>query len=534
MATALLPSPPAAWPPAEVRRPAGITPLADWQSQRFRAFFPYSSRVVLSPMLTGAAAAIVALVFFGLGNQTAGLAVVAIWTGLLMVYMSRPFLSTYLFAPMGYLGIRQIMTFGLGLFFYSLEVPDAASPAMQAMQLDAIVAALSRIAGFLLVFRAYTCLYMPLENAAYERNVLRPLSTIGFLSMAFVFVSTVILFFARGGGDRALKTAVYLDEALGWWSALQLFPGIGYMIWFIAPLMWRLSGFPGRAFLILAAITIVGGGTLSGGRGALLYPILYAMAGFFSFAKRPRNLDVWMVGFMALLIPFVVFWAFLRGSAAFRDSRLTDLPSRVDAIGKAYREYQERKASDDIEKGIFGAHLLGNQDLAIYTRTPVEIPHAGFANIANPINAILPTFIYRNKEQVADGNAILVAYTNRPVTHTGLFLSFSGDLYRRFGHIGVPIGNFIAAAAFAAIMNGLYAFYFRGDATLGLALIVFLGTSPGFGLLEATVNEYMVNWLFWVPKHIVFLVAAYMATHVLTPFVVRGAAAYLPRPAAGG
>jgi hypothetical protein len=251
---------------------------------------------------------------------------------------------------------------------------------------------------------------------------------------------------------------------------------------------------------------------------------MYVVVGIAMFRTKPLNLDKYLLIAAIPLVPFIAFWEFYRGSTAFRETRLVNVRERIEAIPKAWREYQERQSygEQEDESKVAGWSSYRYPDPVIYTLTPSEFPFAGWSEWATPQQILIPTFFWRTKPQLIDGNMIFNRYTNRPAHWTGAGISLNADLFRRFGDIGVPIGNFVVGLLYGWVLSIAYRWYHRRNAVAGLVTIIFFGAQGHFGLLDNTCNQLMYQWLYIVPKHIVGILVFCEIARAIAKFPVVG------------
>jgi hypothetical protein len=514
-------------PPAVVADDHPACPQAaarpDWSARRFRGFFPWSSRFVLSPLLSGVVLGVIAILL-SQSYPNASLAIVALWVGLLMVNADRPLLGSFILSPTAYLGARQMTGLGGGLLLASFSAGFVESPELRHMLIHGIVGGLAKLAGVALTFRSGRGLSIPLQDRAFQRDVLRPVIIVGWLLLGYTAMTNIVGLAVFGGADRAKETVWRVDEALGWWSWFNLFNNLKYALWVIVPLIWMRSSSIGRAMLVATGTLLVLPDLLGGGRTALLVPAMYVVVGIAMFRTKPLNLDKYLLIAAIPLVPFIAFWEFYRGSTAFRETRLVNVRERIEAIPKAWREYQERQSygEQEDESKVAGWSSYRYPDPVIYTLTPSEFPFAGWSEWATPQQILIPTFFWRTKPQLIDGNMIFNRYTNRPAHWTGAGISLNADLFRRFGDIGVPIGNFVVGLLYGWVLSIAYRWYHRRNAVAGLVTIIFFGAQGHFGLLDNTCNQLMYQWLYIVPKHIVGILVFCEIARAIAKFPVVG------------
>lgn len=525
-------------PPAVVADDHPACPQAaarpDWSARRFRGFFPWSSRFVLSPLLSGVVLGVIAILL-SQSYPNASLAIVALWVGLLMVNADRPLLGSFILSPTAYLGARQMTGLGGGLLLASFSAGFVESPELRHMLIHGIVGGLAKLAGVALTFRSGRGLSIPLQDRAFQRDVLRPVVIVGWLLLGYTAMTTIVGLAVFGGADRAKETVWRVDEALGWWSWFNLFNNLKYALWVIVPLIWMRSSAINRGILVAVGMLLVGPDLLGGGRTALLLPAMYVVVGIAMFRPKPFNLDKYLLVAAIPLVPFIAFWEFYRGSTAFRETRLVNVRERIEAIPKAWREYTERQeyGEQEDESKVAGWSTYRYPDPVIYTRTPSDFPFAGWSEWATPQQILIPTFFWRSKPQLVDGNRIFCRYTNRPEHWTGAGISLNADLYRRFGDVGVPIGNFVVGLIYGVLLTAVYNWYRRRNAVAGLVAIIFFGAQGNFGLLDNTCNQLMYQWMYLVPKQLIGILLFCAIARAISAFPVMGANAFAPRPPRG-
>jgi hypothetical protein len=524
------PASPGGWQPEA----ASVRPRADWTARRFCNFFPWSSRIALSPLWAGVVLGILA-VLLSHSYPNASLALVALWVGLLMLNADRPLLGSFALSPIAFLGARQITGLGGGLLLASFSAGFVDSPELRHMLIHGVIGGLAKLAGAAITFRSARGLFIPLEDRGYQRDVLRPVVIVGWLLLAYTAIGVTVFLVVFGGADRAKGTVWRVDEAIGWWSWFTIFNNLKYALWVIVPLIWIRSSTINRGILVAVGMLLILPDLLGGGRTALLLPAMYVVVGIAMFRPKPFNLDKYLLAAAIPLVPFIAFWEFYRGSTAFRETRLVNVSDRIAAIPKAWREYTERQeyGKQEDESKVAGWSTYRYPDPVIYTRTPSDFPFAGWSEWATPQQILIPTFFWRSKPQLVDGNNIFNRYTNRPEHWTGAGISLNADLYRRFGDVGVPIGNFVVGLIYGVLLTAVYNWYHRRNAVAGLVAIIFFGAQGNFGLLDNTCNQLMYQWMYLVPKQLIGILLFCAIARAISAFPVMGANAFAHRPPRG-
>ena len=170
--------------------------------------------------------------------------------------------------------------------------------------------------------------------------------------------------------------------------------------------------------------------------------------------------------------------------------------------------------------------MLGVSDRIVYEKTPSEYPFVGFQNVDRIAYVWIPKFFMRDKPYLQDGNDIVVGYTGVSHKRSASTISLTGDLYRRFGVPGILVGTPLAALIMALFTRWVFRVMLFRDAVLGIVFLQLL--LSGFHQeWWGTVLSSSFDWLYAIPKHLVFTYVLVAAVRLMTgSSTKRGLLAY--------
>jgi len=442
---------------------------------------------------------------FGMGTANIGWAVMLAWAVLPAIAADRPFHALSVMGPASFAAFVLFVKFGIGL-----TVAERAG-----MEVEPWASFTCGCFAFTLIVTLLALMKLFGPGAAVRKTIAdsfrlaqRDLGRVGLLMLAYAVVVDVVLIIT-GGLDRSAataKTAGYGE--MGWWSWFVLFSEITSMGVFLVPLATRSWSRPSRALvygiiLLRAAVYI-----LAGTRSIALFTIFFLVLGHLGFSKTlPKRVELYGFVLLFFLYPLINLTDYLRNSAVFHETKVTDIGARIEAAGKAVTMLQQE---DDARRAqsalITGRAVLEFSDPMVYERTPNLVPYAGFGDLHNLAYVLIPRYFMPDKPILLDGNEIVISYTGVRQIGTSAIVSLNADLYRRGGVATVIAGGIVSALLLILYLKLCVFVMRRLDPALGLLMIVML-VSMGFRhpLFHWTVLSLGSTYGYSFPKLIVFL-----------------------------
>lgn len=436
------------------------------------------------------------------------------------VCIDRRHLNQLLLPPLVVLGVNHLLSSGLGLPLIWLGISSYGNMYEGEMQAVGLVQVAHAIAFPILIFgyklgRAGSPSFSLGQNAYELNSTLRILSRIGWLLLVYHVIESAGAV-VTGSNDRS-RILEFLDRGCGIWSWFNLFPRFIAIFYLLIPLMFSRAGKLGRIVLAVLICVKIGFGIVSGSRGALLLPICFLFTGWWMFFPHTRSIIRFAVLIAALMIPYIVFVPFYRSTENFANSQQINLLGRIGAISSGLAMLGGEEVSGVVQ--LTGESLHGVNDRQVFLKTPDEICHVGWENLDRLKTFWLPSLIAPEKKLLLDGNEIVQAY--RPKDYVfGATISFTADMFRRFGWMGVVMGSLVIG-----IFHGrIYRFAFRmqrGPYRLYATLFVLYGISYLTSTPYMTMLETCWMWMWELPKHFLLLMFLAFISSQLSRRLVR-------------
>jgi hypothetical protein len=489
---------------------------------RFQAYFPFASKVVGNPA-AAAVAAVPLAVIAGVWSVHYALAVVLGWQVIAAFYLERRILDFCLLPPFAAVFLWQFLGLGVGISLIVSESPSTFDPAFLRMQLIWVLGFPVFYGAYALFFRRVKAVVVPIPTSAPQHQAWRVVFVIGWL-MLLMRITGFVVGVVTGAEDRGeFNLRAITEQKFGIWTAFQLLPRFSNVGFVLLPVLYARSSALGRAVLgamvgIYFVLALV-----SGGRGILFYPLLFVIIGSYAFRPVRRvPLDVVMLGLALLILPLIAFIGSYRGTEGFVGTRMLDVRGRVMAMGQT----RDVSVSGPSARTVTGTALLGVNDTMIYEATPEVVPHARWENFNAILFTWIPTFVWRDKPILLDGNAVTSQYIDYELGNTGATVSLGADLYRRFGWVGVAVGMPLAFALFGALSWFCYDVYLRRNFTVGVVLVIFTISFASWSPLQTVLTTWW-NFAYDTPRHLLALGAIYFAVvQVVGRYGDRGALQY--------
>nr|WP_272129243.1 hypothetical protein [Synechococcus sp. AH-551-E11] len=246
-----------------------------------------------------------------------------------------------------------------------------------------------------------------------------------------------------------------------------------------------------------------------GGRGLILYPIIYAALGLL-LTKIPIKTIRILFGFILVVaITVIPTVSMYRGDPAFKTAARGDYLERVSILGKvAQKQMTDLQLSSLL--GSTGSSLYACSDGYLFQEPAASRPRAGFHRMEAFLTAWIPSLLIPKKIPVRDAHIIAEEARGRSrlEAETMNYRSFNcvslgGDLYWRGGWFGVVIGSSFAAIAYRLIC---WIWYRKAswDSVWQILLLIFPATFLTV-YPAGSVGETAWLWMWDLPKYVVLI-----------------------------
>lgn len=474
---------------------------------RFHALFPILSRAVDRPWPVVAGIGAIGMGLSFAWSPHIGIATSAFAYLLLCLRIERRHLERLALPPLSLLGFNHLLSCGIGLplYWYGMAYRHhgggATNQVLLKVQCCHALAFPLLMLGYYLASRRRTPAFaLPPLEAGRPARLYRVMSRVGWLLLvdyAVVFIAGWI----TGGTDRS-REAEFLAQARSVWTVFNSLPRLQYIYFLVLPLTYRLAGRIGRFLLLAANAFWLGTFLLSGSRGQLVIPAGLILIGSWMFWELPpwfiRAIKVVAI----LIIPYVPLIALYRSTGAFMNSRESSFSSRIAAFAGIKSALRAWDVDGLIQ--VTGESFWGTNDEKIFAATPEDIPYAGWADIGRLKLFWLPTQLAPGKRPLLDGNEIVAYYMNDPTIH-GSGITFSADMYRRFGWTGVIAGNLLLGLCLGRFFSLVFGLRLRGQ-TVWMLVVVLFSLTYITSVPYHTLLSTCWIWLWEFPKHMVAMI----------------------------
>jgi hypothetical protein len=217
------------------------------------------------------------------------------------------------------------------------------------------------------------------------------------------------------------------------------------------------------------------------------------LVGLYFFSNKVFRIENW--GRVFLIIPLISFpLAEYRDSNYFRSTKPYEIIKRVSGFFDK-KKYQEYDWDWHGKVQLAGQSLNGTNDYLLYEKYLSRNDYVGFENISRLAQLYVPSFVNPQKESLLDMDEIVGEITNDPTLH-GSSISFVGDLFRRFGLVGVVGGSFIIGLFLKIVENNLLKINNVFYLLYNFMFILYFPGMPFRSFLES-----IWIWFYEIPKY---------------------------------
>lgn len=463
--------------------------------------FALRQPVVMANLVFGAA------IFLGFFSLHYALGILVLLTGYMALYLERRYVSEWLVSPLFLCMIPHLLGNGLGIPLYIFGIGVMFDDALFQVQLNCLLSFAFVSVGYFLTRGNHEVLPLRLDIPVLKVPVLQPLIKVGWV-LYLLCIFTAWAAAISGAGDRGFAGDFTAENPFGWWSIFQAFRNSGGVGLLLFPLIFTNSRGLGRTFLSLTLLLHLALAFASGSRESFLAPlVLLGVGGYVFRGSRKFRLQTLALLFIPVALTAFYFILLFRNTQSFSDTRQTALADRISAV--------KQVGEVDLDPGAnfyttTGLQLLEVSDAVIYTATPSIVPYAGWENLDAVIWTWVPFFLYRDRPVLLDGNAVVSFYTGAFNDRSSTKISLEGDLYRRFGEVGVMAGAFTFGIIYGLYIRFVFQTMNFSSALMGIVGYLLLLTYFRAGLKNQTMLTTWWQFAYDIPKNFIPVAVATM------------------------
>ncbi len=422
-----------------------------------------------------------------------------LWILLVALKIDWALLDRLATPPLTILVLAPAIGMGVGVPMYVASLDEEFIPACLIMQLVFVFGTPFLFMGYRLGRGQILAHWCPARTEGIFDSVAKPVMALAVFFLLFD-LARITIGWRTGGLDRGYAGEAVIGRDIGIWTFTAIFSRWNNLWFFFLPILWRKGGLALRSFLVFSLCFYSLIAFASGSRGLLLYPVIFLACGLYFFIDKPHfRLEPWAPVLLLCFVAYIYAVDVFRNTTQFQESRLSDLSTRLAATkGIAARASERQDFSFTT-----GRALVGVADAIIYDMTPNPIPYAGARDI---LPAILWTWVPQtlvpSKPLLFDGDEIVISYTNNRQERSFSTISFSADLYRRFGWSGIPFGLFLLGAVYGYLIRGIFYIFRSVSVVAGVTLVAFLVGGLQTGFLSTVLTTWWI-WAYDLPKHLI-------------------------------
>jgi hypothetical protein len=426
------------------------------------------------------------------------LCVAVAWTGFIAIAIDKAHAEWFLAGPLLVAIAPHFIALCIGVAMITYGSSGKSDPGILYTQMYYFVGFILMTLGYLLTRGKVK---LPPREMILWGPRLQSFKRIGIALYALWIVDTWVGIFT-GAGDRGFAGEFTAENPFGWWSVLRAFRNTFAIGIIVFPLLFETAKTPGRLVLsVTFSLQLIAAFT-SGSREFVLLPLVYILIGTYLFSNRLRALQAKIVLFvpLALVAMYVIY--LYRSTTGFGEARATAISGRISAAAEI-KDVRVPDSEDFVS--VTGSHLLDVFDPLVYRDTPDRIPHAGWSEFEAIIWTWVPYVLYRDRPTLIDGSRIVYEYNGIYNDRSFSKISFTADLYRRFGGLGVGIGMTAFGGLLGLVARGLVSLINSRWLVLGVLGFLLIVTYFRTGLDNQTVLTTWWQWAYDIPKNMLFL-----------------------------
>jgi hypothetical protein len=411
-------------------------------------------------------------------------------------YIDRKYLNRILLPPLSVIAVFEFVRNGVGPMLYLIG-NEGWSESILKMQQYHVIGFPLIVVGYWYFNRDSNITFGIFSgDVSYKEFILK----MKILSLLLLVIITVVFFVGSvmGTMDRGRAGEAILENTNTLRSVFDAFSRFFDLAFLLFPVLFVGSGKAAKyilfGLLILFNIFFFATGT----RGFILFSWLYLLIGYWMTKGNTKLIKTGLLVTVIVVPILIPLMAAYRASESFYETKLVNVFDRLSTIKDIKESIQEYDVS---MLSVIGETLIGVSDKLIYDKTPEDIPYSGWENIENLAYIWIPKIVYPEKPLLYDGDEIVKNYTDLEFFRSYATITFNADMFRRFGFIGVVIGNLLYGILYGSAIKLIVRMYNR-SAFIGVVFILFIVgcfRSPPIGTLLTT----LWIWLWELPKYFI-------------------------------
>ena len=441
--------------------------------------------------------------------------------------MDKKQLNYLVLTPLISLSIFNFIKYGLGPYLITLDSNYSSVDDILQIQIVTVLFFPFQVLGYKAL--SFNQPRIKLTNITADKisSFYFKLKKICWFCLVFVLFS-----FLAGYATGSLNRAIDASDAVAngpSFNFMTLFVTFGaftttlYITSFLCPLILSLGSRQEKKFFACLISLIFILSLLTGTRGFIVYPMIYYVAGswFFRSAQKstcnynqtnslrtnpsfnPKKFKIVLIFLIPIIFILIYTMNSFRSNDKLSSIEFTDLSGRLSVFLESQKQVTDVFSGEESNSFLVttGKALVTTlNDNLVYTKTPSLIPYAGWDGIDAVLYVWVPKLIFPSKPSLNDGMTVVLSYRNNVFTGGLATISFYADLYRRFGWIGVALGNFIFGCFYGFLSTRLFLNFNRKKNAMSLILILIL---ISFSPHKTLLRTFQI-WLFDFPKYVIF------------------------------
>ncbi|MBK8476795.1 MAG: hypothetical protein IPL39_10930 [Opitutaceae bacterium] len=475
---------------------------------RFRRYFPLAHWVIqrvwfLFPLF--------ALAAMGLSVFSVhyGLSLMCCWIGVVCLWVDRKHLNYCLLTPLVPMAYILVLSLGAGISMVVYDLGGRYQYGYMVMQVIGLLGFPLFIVAYAAVMKRVPGFVFPAKLQRSAASYVRPLLLIGWFCLLHE-LAKVGAGIASGVADKGEAGDFQVDTPFGWWSAFGIFLRIQTLGYVLAPFIWRESRLFGRVLLMALLTTLVFLNFVTGSRGMVFAPVVILLAGCYMFLEFRRiKYEILIAVVVLAAVPVVTLMSHYRSTDAFRETSIRNPFAKLATIREGMERMETVTEASGERFTEAGKAFIGVNDAIIYELTPDTIPHEGFGRVEHLLWIYVPYMLSRGERPVLqDENMVSVMYTGQAYARSSIGITWSAELYRRWGWFGIPVGLCLYGLFYGAVFRVVYNYYLKRNLLFGF-LICGVFFHFFFLWIFHTLLLTCWLWLYDVPKNLALVTCLY-------------------------
>ena len=264
-----------------------------------------------------------------------------------------------------------------------------------------------------------------------------------------------------------------------------------------------------RFIFLAASVAYIMLSVQVGGRGIVLYPLVYLLIGCVIAVRDIRAVRIAALGLLIFMIAFIPAMKAYRDSHLITENRQSNVFQR---IGRTSQSLRDGMVNWDVRTNVreLGIGLYGCSEAYLFTQENLAKPRVGFYGTNRLIFAWIPELLWKRARPIRDGHIISaeVRGLSRKDAEEKIYTSFTcislgGDLFWRGGWLWVINGSLIVGLFFRFVSSFWYRY--SGWATWHSALLTIFPATYLQMYPFGSIGETAWLWMWDLPKYLLVM-----------------------------